>query len=170
MANLLPAVSALGTYQHTTGFGPFQPENSWFVGLSLSWNLWDWGSTWNSYKAAAYQADQASLVANRMVDSLKVDVRRRAREARAAYEALDVARAGLAASEEAFRIQEARFGEGATTTTELLAAETEVSQARIGNATARNAYFVKLAELARATGQLPDALLPLGGGRAKGAP
>ena len=66
----------------------------------------------------------------------------------------------LTAAEEAFRIQEARFSEGATTTTELLAAETEVSQARIGFATARHAYFLELAALARATGQLPDALIP----------
>ena len=60
---------------------------------------------------------------------------------------------------EAFRIQEARFGEGATTTTELLAAETEVAQARVGYAGARHAYFIQLAGLAQATGQLPDSLL-----------
>ena len=55
---------------------------------------------------------------------------------------------------------EVRFREGATTTTELLSAETELAQARIGYATARHAYFLQLAALAQATGQLPDALLP----------
>ena len=128
--------------------------------FQLSWNLWDWGSTWHSYKAASHQADQASKSASRMADGLRVQVRRSARQARAAYESLDVARAGLAAAEEAFRIQEARYQEGATTTTELLAAETEVAEARLGHATARHAYFLELAALARATGQLPDALLP----------
>lgn len=162
MADLFPNVVALGTAQHNTGNGPFQPENAWFVGLQLSWNLWDWGSTWNSYKAASHQANQASRSASRMADGLRVEVRRGARQARAAFDALEVARAGLAAAEEAFRIQEARFQEGATTTTELLAAETEVAEARIGYATARHAYFLELAALARATGQLPDALLPIG--------
>lgn len=162
MADLFPNVNALGTVQHNTGNGPFQPENAWFVGVQLSWNLWDWGSTWHSYKAASHQAAQASKAASRMADGLRVEVRRSARQARAAFDALDVARAGLAAAEEAFRIQEARFQEGATTTTELLAAETEVAEARIGFATARHAYFLELAALARATGQLPDALLPTG--------
>jgi outer membrane protein len=162
MADMFPNVSALGTVQHNTGNGPFMPENAWFVGLQLSWNLWDWGSTWHAYKAASHQADQAAMAADRMADGLRVEVRRSARQARAAYDALDVARAGLAAAEEAFRIQEARFQEGATTTTELLQAETEVVEARIGFATARHAYFLQLAALARATGQLPDALLPPG--------
>jgi outer membrane protein len=159
-ANLLPNLVALGTVQHNTGNGPFQPENAWFVGLRLSWNVWDWGSTWQGYKSASYQADQADLAADRASDGLRVEVRRTARQARAAWDALEVAEVGLAAAEEAFRIQEARFSEGATTTTELLAAETEVSQARIGFATARHAYFLELAALARATGQLPDALIP----------
>jgi outer membrane protein TolC len=92
-------------------------------------------------------------------------VRRRAREARAAYDSLAVARAGLTASEEAFRIQEVRFREGAATTTDLLSSETELAEARIGYATARHAYFLQLAALAQATGQLPDALLPNTGAR-----
>ena len=162
MADLFPNVSALGTVQHNTGNGPFLPENAWFIGLQLNWNLWDWGSTWHGYKAASHQADQASMAADRMSAALRVEVRRSARQARAAYDALDVARAGLAAAEEAFRIQEARFQEGATTTTELLQAETEVVEARVGYANARHAYFLQLAALARATGQLPDALLPTG--------
>jgi len=162
MADLFPNVSALGTVQHNTGNGPFLPENAWFIGLQLNWNLWDWGSTWHGYKAASHQADQASMAADRMAAALRVEVRRSARQARAAYDALDVARAGLAAAEEAFRIQEARFQEGATTTTELLQAETEVVEARVGYANARHAYFLQLAALARATGQLPDALLPTG--------
>ncbi|HUS65140.1 MAG TPA: TolC family protein [Kofleriaceae bacterium] len=158
-ANLFPNVVALGTVQHNTGNGPFMPEDAWFVGLRLDWTFWDFGVVWNQYKAADHQAIQARMAADRAVDRLRVEVRKSARDARAAFDALDVAKAGLAASEEAFRIQEARFQEGATTTTELLSAETEVTQARIGFATARYAYFIQLAALAQATGQLPDALL-----------
>jgi len=165
MADLFPNLNAIGAVEHSTGNGPFQPENAWFVGLQLNWNLWDWGSTWHAYKAVSHQADQAAMAASRMADSLRVEVRRAARQARAAFDALEVARVGLAAAEEAFRIQEARFQEGATTTTDLLAAETEVAQARISHANARHAYFLELAALARATGQLPAALLPATGQR-----
>ena len=164
-SGLLPSLNALGAVQRTTGNGPFAAENSWFVGLNLSWTVWDWLSTYNSYRAASYQADQADLAADRLGDQVRLEVRRRAREARAAFDTLAVARAGLTAAEEAFRIQEVRFREGATTTTELLSAETELAEARIGYATSRQAYFLQLAALARATGQLPDTLLPKAGTR-----
>lgn len=158
-ADMFPNILAIGTAQHTTGGGPFQPENSWFVGLQLSWNLWDWGATWNQYKAASHEADRAEMAADRAADSMRVAVRRTARQARAAYDALDVAKTGLTAADEAYRIQEVRFGEGAATTTDLLSAETELTQARTAYATARYAYFLELAALAQATGQLPDAFL-----------
>ena len=164
LSQLLPAISAVGQLQHNTGNGPFYPENAWFVGLSLSWNLWDWGSTYHNYKSASYQADAARTGASRAADGIRVQVRRAARDTRAAYDQLEVARAGLAAAEEAFRIQQARFDEGATTTTELLAAETEVTQARVGFASARDGYFIQLVRLAQATGQLPATLLPTGQG------
>jgi outer membrane protein len=164
-SGLLPSLNAVGTLQHNTGNGPFAAENAWFVGLNLSWTVWDWLSTWNSYRAADYRADQADLAAARLGDQLRLDVRRRAREARAAFDSLAVARAGLTASEEAFRIQEVRFREGATTTTELLSAETELASARFGYATARHSYYLTLSALAQATGQLPDALLPSTGAR-----
>jgi outer membrane protein TolC len=164
-SGLLPSLNALGTVQHTSGNGPFAAENSWFVGLNMSWTVWDWLSTYNTYRAASFQADQADLAASRLGDQVRLEVRRTAREARAAFDTLAVARAGLTAAEEAFRIQEVRFREGATTTTELLSAETELAEARIGYATSRQAYFLQLAALARATGRLPDTLLPTSGAR-----
>ncbi len=164
-SNLLPSVNAIGTVQHNTGNGAFAATNAWFVGLNLSWTVWDWLSTWNAYRASGFQADQADLSASRLGDQVRLEVRRREREARAAYDSLAVALAQLTASEEAFRIQEVRFREGATTTTELLQSETELAQARIGQATARHSYFLQLAALAQAIGQLPSALLPTTGAR-----
>jgi outer membrane protein TolC len=158
-ADLLPSLVAFGTYQYNTGGGEFQPESAWFVGLGLNWNIWDWGATLNTYRAARHQADQAAMAAERQEDGARAEVRRAAREVQAAHQALAVAEVGLAAAEEAFRIQEVRFAEGATTTTDLLAANLEVTQARTGFASARFAYYTRLAQLAQATGQLPDALL-----------
>ncbi|HKE18492.1 MAG TPA: TolC family protein [Kofleriaceae bacterium] len=160
LTNLLPTLNAVGQAQHNTGQGTFAPKNAWFVGLSLSWTVWDWLSNYNAYRSADYQAEQADLSANRLGDTLRLEVRQRARATRAAYDSLAVARAGLAASEEAFRIEEVRFREGAATTTDLLSSETELAEARIGYATSRHSYFMQLAALAQATGQLPDALLP----------
>jgi outer membrane protein len=158
-AALLPTVAAIGTYQRSEGGGLLAEKNSAFVGLTLQWNVWDWGTTYQSYKAAELQAVQAEMAAARAVDRVRVEVSAAASDAQSAYEALAVVRVGLAAAEEAFRIQNDRFNEGVATTTDVLDAQTEVTQARLGYASARYSYFRALASLARATGQLPSALL-----------
>jgi outer membrane protein TolC len=158
-AALLPNVAAIGTFQRSEGGGLLAEKNSAFVGLTLQWNVWDWGTTFQSYKAAELQAVQAEMAAARAVDRVRVEVSAAASDAQSTYQALAVVRVGLAAAEEAFRIQNDRFNEGVATTTDVLDAQTEVTQARLGYASARYSYFRALASLARATGQLPSALL-----------
>jgi len=86
------------------------------------------------------------------------EVRRRHVDARAAYATLDVAKSGLAAAEEAHRIQSVRFEQGAATTTDVLDAETDVARARSQQVVARYEYFVSLVALARAVGERPWAV------------
>lgn len=156
---LFPAITAVANYTRATGAGPFQPETSWYVGLVGSWDVWDWGKNYRLYKEAGIRAEQAGMAADRARDRARLEARKQARDASAAFQALAVARAGQAAADEAFRIQSVRFGEGDTTTTDLLQAETERAQAHVAVAAARHAYFVQLALLAQATGQRPDALI-----------
>jgi outer membrane protein len=157
-APLYPTVNAVANYSHNTGNGAFQPQDAWFVGLTLSWNLWDWGHNRDTYHAARHQAEQASAAAVRQAERARVELRKIDRDARATFDSLAVARAGQAAAEEAYRIQEARFAEGDATTTDLLSAEAELAQARVAASVARASYFAELASLAQATGQRPDTL------------
>jgi len=158
-APLYPSLVGIGSYQYNTGQGPFAPKTALFVGLSLQWNLWDWGHQWKLVKAAEADAARTHLAAEQLADRLSLDARRRLREAEAAFESLAVAKTGLDASEEAYRIQSVRFAEGATTTTDLLTAESEVASARLGFARARYSYFAALVGLAHAVGLGPKELL-----------
>lgn len=158
-SEILPSIAAIGTYQHNEGSGTLQPSDAWFVGLTLHWNVWDWGSTWNRYKEADARADQAQLGADRQRDQMTLEVETAALDAQTAHEAIGAATTGLTAAEEAFRITSERYSEGKGTTTDLLDAETEVTRARLAHTTARFEYFVALAALARAAGQMPDAYL-----------
>lgn len=69
-----------------------------------------------------------------------------------------IAATGVTAAEEAYRIQNARFEQGAATTTDLLDAETEVARARLGVIIARYDYLVALVALARAIGESPSSV------------
>lgn len=159
-ADLYPNVNAIGTYQHNEGQGTFAAKDSWFVGVTLAWNIWDWGNDWYEVKAAEAGARQAALAIELTEDQLTLQARSEVLAARTAYQALEVARVGLAAAEEAFRIQNARFTEGAATTTDLLQVESEVTQARLRYATARFGYLRDLAAAAHALGRMPTEVLP----------
>ncbi len=154
-----PNVIAIANVQHDEGGGVFAEKNSWFLGLTLEWKLWDFGNTWYAAEEAKSHVDQARMAAIRLNDTLSLTARNRALEAKTAYDAIAVAKTGLDAAEEAFRIQSIRFAEGAATTTDVLDAETEVTRARLVYTTTRYAYFMALANLARAVGDRPDSLL-----------
>jgi len=76
-------------------------------------------------------------------------------EARAAYELVGLSRSSLAAAEEAYRIQNVRYQQGAATTTDVLDAEVGVTRARADYSKSRFDYYLAQAALARAAGQLP---------------
>ncbi|RMH39184.1 MAG: TolC family protein [Deltaproteobacteria bacterium] len=151
----LPRVYAVATYQRTEGGGTFQAADDWFVGVTLQWDAWDWGHQRKRAAAAALDAERAKLAAARHRDRVRLEIARAAADARSAYGAVAVAAAGLTAAEEAFRIRRERFDAGALTATDLLDAETEVTRARLGYASARYDYYLALVALARATGRLP---------------
>jgi outer membrane protein len=156
ISQLLPNVLAVGTYQHTTGQATFQPRDAWFVGATLSWDVWDWGTNWSAVKEAEAKANQAALGADVLHDQIAFDAQRRVLEARTSYETIAVARSSLEAAEEAHRLQTVRFTNGAATTTDVLDAESDLTRARTGYAQARYDYYLAQAGLARALGQLPS--------------
>jgi len=158
-SHLYPNIVAVASYQNNQGSGSFSAENTFFVGLTLSWEAWDWGHNWHAYKAAGVKAKRAELSTVRFEDHLMLQARASARDARAAHAGLSLARTGLQAADEAYRINSIRFDEGALTTTDLLDAQTDVTRARFGYANARFSYFLKVIALAQATGQAPQDLL-----------
>lgn len=154
-ASYFPNISAIATYQHAEGAGTLQPANAWFGGLTLQWNVWDWGKTRGQVDEAAARQRQSQLALGAQTDQMVFDVRRRHIEAVTSREAIAVARAGLTAAEEAYRIQSIQFEAGTATTTDLLDSETELARARSNAAIARFDYIIALATLARTVGELP---------------
>jgi outer membrane protein len=157
-SQLLPNILGVATYQHTEGQSTFQPKNAWFVGATLSWDIWDWGKRWSGVKEAEARANQAAIGRRTLGDQIAFDAQRRLIEARTAYDSLGLARSALEAAEEAYRIQSVRYAEGAATTTDLIDAEADVSRARSANAQSRYDYYLAQAALARAVGRMPLAL------------
>jgi outer membrane protein TolC len=158
-SDYFPNVNAFAQYTHTENAGLIAQEDDMFVGISLKWDVWDWGNRKADLAEARGKARQAKMAAKRLEDQLAVDVRNRIRTARTSGEAIGVAREGLATAEEAYRIVSLRYQSGDATTLDLLDVEAEVSRARLLAATARYDYAIALVQLARALGLPPLAAL-----------
>lgn len=151
-----PDVRAVGVWAHLTGVQPFQPEDEEFLGVRLSWDVWDWGAIHQGVKEAEAHRSSAVATATALVDRIRVDVRQHWLSGKAAYDRIAVARTQQQTADEALRLQKVRFDAGAATTTDVLDAETEAARARLQFAIARYDYYLELVALARAVGDLPS--------------
>lgn len=155
-AGYYPTVSLLGVYSHAINAGAFgSTADSAYVGLSLDWNLWDWGKRAAEVEGAQAVSRQALLTQGALADQIAVDTRATWQAARTAQATLEVTARGLAAAVEAQRLQSARFAHGAATTVELVDAETALANAQAQAAIARYQYLVAWMALSRSVGTLP---------------
>ena len=152
----LPDIRAVGVWQHMTGVQPFQPEDEEFLGLRLSWNVWDWGSTHQAVKEAEATQRAMQLMDSQLVEQIRLGVREQWLDAKTAFDSIAAAKTGQQTADEALRLQKARFDAGASTTTDVLDAETEAARARLRLAMARYDYYLALVKLARGVGDLPQ--------------
>jgi len=154
-AAYLPSVVAIASYTHAFNAGQLGSADSAFVGLSLEWNLWDWGSRKEDIAQARSASRQASLYEGFVDDQLSFDVRAKWLKASTARKTLDVSKTGLKASEEAYRLQQVRFTQGAVTATEVIDAEAEVARGRSQATIARYQYLIAWMAVVRAVGDMP---------------
>jgi len=157
-ASYFPTVSLVGVYSHTLNAGSFgSTADSAYIGLSVDWNVWDWGKRAAELEGARALSRQARLSQGAVVDQIAVDTRARWQAARTARATLDVAARGLAAASEAQRLLSARFAQGAATTVEVLDAETALANAQSQQVIGRYQYLVAWMALSREVGVVPAA-------------
>lgn len=152
----VPSITAVGTWQHTTGLQPFQPANAEYIGLQIQWRVWDWGAIRDEYKEAKAHENAARISADSLADHVKLEVRTKWLDAQAAYKNLASAQTQLQSAEEAYRLQKVKFENGAATTTDVLDSESDVARARLQSALVRYDYYLALIGLARAVGDVPS--------------
>lgn len=154
-ASYYPTVSLVGVYSHAINAGLLGNADSAYVGVSVDWNLWDWGKRAADVEASRALSRQARLAQVAESEQIAVDTRARWQAARLAGTSLEVADRGLVAAVEAERLLAARFAQGAATTIEVLDAETALASARAQAVIGRYRYLVAWMALSREVGALP---------------
>ena len=126
-------------------------ENAW-VGLSLNWELWDWGLRGQEVAAARAELAAQKFLLKEIRDQVALEVKEAYLGLQAARKEVEAARKGVAAARENFRLQRARFREGLSDTTDVMDAETLLTQAETHEIAALAAYEIARARLAYAVG------------------
>src|SRR5256886_10017971 len=147
--NFFPDISGTGSY------GGTQPQlnESWTLGLTFSWSLFDGGN-----RLARYQEAKANLEGSKQrLKSQELDIIQNVEQAEIAVEEtqerIQAGQALVASAQENFRLAQGRFDAGVGTILELTDAQLALTQAQNTETQALAAYRIALARLDRAVGR-----------------
>jgi outer membrane protein len=147
--NFFPDISGSGAYGGTQS----QLNESWSLGLTLSWSLFDGGG-----RIARYQEAKANLEGARArVKSSELDIVQNVEQAEIsveeAQERILAAQTLVTSAQENFRLAQGRFDAGVGTILELTDAQLALTQAQNTESQALADYRIALARLDRAVGR-----------------
>jgi len=147
--DFFPDISGIGAYGGTQK----ELNETWSLGLSLSWSLFDGGG-----RIARYQEAKANLESARAsVQSIELDIVQNVEQSEIAVEEAQerilAAQALVASAQENFRLAQGRFDAGVGTILELTDAQLALTQAQNTESQALADYRIALARLDRAVGR-----------------
>lgn len=164
-AQMLPQVNVIASAMFAKG-SSFQQEQSYFIGATASWTLWEWGATYYGIDEAEARVRQARSGEAQMREGVKLEVRKARIEVDTAKKKVEVMRKAVTQAEENLRVTQRLFEEDAGVSTDVLDAQALLARAQANEATATFDYLKARAELRRALGQTPVARSDRrGGGR-----
>ncbi|MFO0594414.1 MAG: TolC family protein [Myxococcaceae bacterium] len=149
---LLPEVDLTATYVRIDGQALAQ-QNAASIGVRASWPVWLWGTQWYAHRAAVHQAEAQRLLSEETGRQVRGEVTGRLDQLRAATAAIDVAQTALTSAEEAYRVTAAVVQAGSGTTTDLLDAQSALTQAKLNLVRSKYQRALAWVQLQRAMGK-----------------
>ena len=133
----LPKLNAFGNYQYNdsrlTGFG----ANSYLVGVQLSWDIFKGNKTKNAITIQKLQRDKLSEQLAQQKDQSQLELNKAFHDLSDARFELQQDKAAIEQASESLRILQNRYQQGIVNTTDVLMAETQLSQQKFALAQAR---------------------------------
>jgi outer membrane protein len=130
----------------------FEDEDSWNIMATARWTFWQWGKKRQLVREKETRLVQAKDAKIQVEDSISLEVKDAYLRLREARDKIGVAEVAVEQAEENFRINAERFKEQVATTTEVLDAQTLLTQAKSNYFNALSDYNIAWARLDRAMG------------------
>ena len=155
MADMLPDLNLIGAYTHTEG-SSMGRENTFYGGLAISWNFWEWGATYYGIDKARANRSQAKHMNEYVERMIRLEIKKALIDFQSASEVLKVAEAAVLEAEESYDIESRNLAKGLGTTADMLDAETALVQARNNHNSAIFQCYIAKAAWLKAIGETVD--------------
>jgi outer membrane protein TolC len=145
-SRMLPEINAFFKWQASKGLY-IEPDNAWMGGVMLSWNIWDWGSTYYGIDAAQARVLQAKSAQIKAKEGMRLEILQAKIELDTSRSQLDVASGAVAQAEMNLESVQRRFEVQSIGGTDVLDAQVLLDRARFNEARAKysiNRAYVKL--------------------------
>jgi outer membrane protein len=128
-------------------------KDTWDVGVAVSFDLWNWGTTVRQTDQARAQHEQTRDGLGQLRDAVTLEVTRDYLNIGRARERISVAEQGVRQAEENYRVTSGKFKQGLALNTDLLDAEVALLQAKTNYTQAVADYELAEASLERSIGE-----------------
>lgn len=145
--SFLPSLNLFGNYEFNDEVLFGTAGESYMVGATLKWNLFSGFSKAGKVMQSKAELRKAKLAHESQSFDHRLKINQARRSLNQAREQLDLAGATVEQATEDFRIRSDRYEQGMERTTDLLTAETKLSQARLQQLNALYMYHRSLATL-----------------------
>lgn len=151
-SDYLPSVAIIGNRElYHDDLNEMIPE--WFVGVNLSWNLFDGGSRTYKVKSARATMDMVNYIDEKAKSDIQTYVNKLYNELSMHIEQLETMESSYYFANEYLRVQKKAFAEGFATTKDIVDAELTLNKVKIGRVKTMNDYLNSLAQLLEISGK-----------------
>lgn len=153
-----PTVNVVGsTYKQGTDWdvngGPgISDPNFWDVTATASWNFWEWGKTRAGVAEKRHRLEQARLKRIETLDQLQLEVKNAYLKIKESETNITTAEKAIEQAEENYRINQERYKEQVSTSTDVLTAQVLLARSKINYFSSLYDFYLSKAALERAMG------------------
>lgn len=132
--------------------GAFSHRSEWDIIAAATWTFWEWGKTSHDVNEKKRRLSQAELKRMRVEDDIRQELKRAYVVLKAAEKNISTAEKAVEQAQENFRMNEERFKEQVATSTDVLDAQTLLTETETRYFNTLSAYNLAKAGLHKAMG------------------
>lgn len=153
-----PSIFLVGDYYYSKPNQRYLPavnefKDTWDLGVTLSWSVWNWGYTSSQTTIAEQNKIQAETSLSQLKDAVEIEVQQNYLTYKRSFDKVNVAKLGVEQAEENYRIVQEKYNSQLASSTDLIDAEAALLQAKTNYNNSLVDYEISQARLDKSVGR-----------------